>query len=94
MAPKDNDSVNVKSVSESPAVATVGGPSTSAVGDKVDGLTDSELNERKVKALKKKLRQIDEIEDKVKLGQSITTEQEEKLSKKGELEAELILLQS
>lgn len=51
--------------------------------------TDGENKEKKAKAIKKKLRQIEDIEDKVRQGHSITAEQTEKLSKKSELEEEL-----
>eukprot|EP01035_Chromulina_nebulosa_P018971 gene18971-24782_t len=51
--------------------------------------SDQQIIEKKIKALRKKIRQIEELEERQSSGQTLTLEQLEKLSKKKEINDEL-----
>ena len=73
-------------------VPTTNVQTASTVTPATTSIADADTTEKKIKALKKKLRAIEELEGKLKGGEVLTEEQQAKLNSKSSIEKELSLL--
>ena len=93
---KSNPNPTIKSTTTEKINST-----TDEITSKIQGISiienkviESISTEKKIKNLRKKIRQIEEIEEKITQGSTITDEQQEKISKKSEILNEISLLEN